>query len=745
MTCKRDIMLNLLTPKVCRYIWYTVCFFWVTESPCFSQKVPITSSAGQKYPMPMFDLNKKSDSAYINTIVKKAHSLMALEQKKQPSLLKDSTILRLYNYLGSVYRETPQFADSCLYYGKKMVEYARAHGNLEFEVKGLFQQAHYYQYVKNNLSKSLNVNLEAFKLLEDASHDPQVFWRVCFNLGELYKKIDEYDKALKYLQLSDTLIKSGTGLSTVATEAHTISIWLGIANIYREKKLHTDAEEYFRKVLSKLDRISFLSFHANSFFEYANYLRECKKYKEALYYYKKATEIWENSKDPKSANVAKSYLALVYNEVSEPDSAKKYAESVIESSTKTLTARKNAHFVLYSLNNKTGSFENAISHFRQHIILRDSLDKLSQKESLYKVQSKYEIERLETNNARLVEINQREIINAKAKRLIDSLKSSSELQRYQDELERERLTRQLETQKLQEKAIIQNAANYRRFTDQKNFSNSLQINKLNLEKTLQGRTRNFLIAGLILTIVTVSLLLWLNRKLRKKNHDLLLKNQLVKEVTQKIQDVEIAALRSQMNPHFIFNCLNSIKLYTLENDSNSASEYLTKFSRLIRLVLENSRTEMILLEKEIEALNLYIEMEIMRFKGKLQYELHISKNVDIMFTEIPPLLLQPFVENAIWHGLMHKEEGGKVKVNICQKEEGYLQVEIRDNGIGRKQSQYYKSKTAIANKSFGMKVTSERIDLINKIYKTDTRIEIIDLIDAHGEALGTKVILRIPV
>ncbi|MBK9509949.1 MAG: histidine kinase [Cytophagaceae bacterium] len=200
-----------------------------------------------------------------------------------------------------------------------------------------------------------------------------------------------------------------------------------------------------------------------------------------------------------------------------------------------------------------------------------------------------------------------------------------------------------------------------------------------------------------------------------------------------------------MNPHFIFNCLNSIKLYSLENDPASASVYLTKFSKLIRLVLDNSRSERLTLDKEIETLRLYIEMEIMRFKEKVAYEMQVSTEIDQQYIEIPPLLIQPFVENAIWHGLMHKEFGGKVSILVSLIEENMLEIQVIDNGVGREKSAEYKSKTATKHKSFGMKVTNERIDLINQIYKTNAKVEIIDLYDNFKLAIGTKVLINIPV
>ncbi len=221
--------------------------------------------------------------------------------------------------------------------------------------------------------------------------------------------------------------------------------------------------------------------------------------------------------------------------------------------------------------------------------------------------------------------------------------------------------------------------------------------------------------------------------------------QLQTEFEQKIAETEMTALRAQMNPHFIFNCLNSIKLYTLENDSETASDYLTKFSQLIRLVLENSRSEKVTLEKELETLTLYIEMEAMRFKRKVQYRISVDADIDAAYIEIPPLLIQPYVENAIWHGLMHKKEGGIIHLNVSMASEHLLRIEIKDDGVGRAAAQDYKSKSVTRQKSFGMKMTSERIGMINHVYHTNTEVNIIDEYDAMNEPCGTRVIIEIPI
>jgi len=214
---------------------------------------------------------------------------------------------------------------------------------------------------------------------------------------------------------------------------------------------------------------------------------------------------------------------------------------------------------------------------------------------------------------------------------------------------------------------------------------------------------------------------------------------------RRVAETEMTALRSQMNPHFIFNCLNSIKLYATQNDAEKASDYLSKFSRLIRLVLENSRSERVTLQNELDTLRLYLEMEAMRFKEKLSFQIRVEPGIDAQFLELPPLLLQPYVENAIWHGLMHQPEGGTVMIQVVQAQDNCISITITDDGVGRARAAELKSKSANNRKSFGMKLTSDRIALINQLYQTQTSVVIHDLVTADGLAGGTEVILQIPV
>ena len=220
--------------------------------------------------------------------------------------------------------------------------------------------------------------------------------------------------------------------------------------------------------------------------------------------------------------------------------------------------------------------------------------------------------------------------------------------------------------------------------------------------------------------------------------------QLKREYERKLADVELSALRAQMNPHFIFNSLNSIEYYIISNEPAKASDYLNRFSRLIRLILQNSKNTIVPLKDDIEALKLYIELESMRFDQLFDYEVKLEKGLNIEEISVPPMLLQPYVENAIWHGLLQKkDEKGKIEITI-EMEKNQLICSVEDNGIGRVAAENLKSKTATKKKSYGMKITSDRLQMLNNLAGTNASVKVIDLYDHEEMPKGTRVELVIP-
>jgi LytS/YehU family sensor histidine kinase len=182
-------------------------------------------------------------------------------------------------------------------------------------------------------------------------------------------------------------------------------------------------------------------------------------------------------------------------------------------------------------------------------------------------------------------------------------------------------------------------------------------------------------------------------------------------------------------------------MFILENNKLQASEYLSKFSRLVRLILQNSQEAIISLEKELEALRLYLELEALRFDHKFEYKIIIDGKVDTTVLKVPPLIIQPYAENAIWHGLMHKKEKGHLEIELYIEDET-LFCKIADDGIGRNKAAELKSKSASTQKSMGMRITADRIAVLQQ--QKQNSITITDLIFPDGKPGGTEVLIKIP-
>ncbi len=278
-----------------------------------------------------------------------------------------------------------------------------------------------------------------------------------------------------------------------------------------------------------------------------------------------------------------------------------------------------------------------------------------------------------------------------------------------------------------------------------------QINLLNKDNQLQEQTlkqeatiKKSLIVGLILLFL-LGVFIFRNLTLKRKSE--LQKQKLENEkkqaeLQQRATELEMQALRAQMNPHFIFNCLSSINKFILKNDTDAASDYLTRFSRLIRFSLTNSQLSVIPLSDEIEMLRLYLDMERLRFSETFDYNIIYENTIEPETIYIPPMLLQPFCENAIWHGLMHKNEQGKLEV-IMSLKDNQLQCVITDNGIGREKAAELQTKSGAKQKSFGLKITTERLALFNNEKTINTFYNTEDVLDDEGNVIGTKVTLTI--
>jgi two-component system LytT family sensor kinase len=246
--------------------------------------------------------------------------------------------------------------------------------------------------------------------------------------------------------------------------------------------------------------------------------------------------------------------------------------------------------------------------------------------------------------------------------------------------------------------------------------------KMLLESQLS--TQKIIIGLLSLLLVGAGVFfyfLWRNVKARRRANQMLL----------------LKSLRTQMNPHFIFNALNSVNNFIAKNDEKAANKFLSEFSRLMRKVLDYSQQDFISLSEEVELNELYLKLEHFRFRDKFDFEFTKDIEFDGQEIEVPPMLVQPFIENAVWHGLRYKKGKGKLLVNVSQNAENLIVI-VKDDGIGRAKSKELKTQNQRNYKSTGLANVERRIDLINEIYGKNYAVEIRDL------EVGTEVEIRIP-
>jgi hypothetical protein len=250
---------------------------------------------------------------------------------------------------------------------------------------------------------------------------------------------------------------------------------------------------------------------------------------------------------------------------------------------------------------------------------------------------------------------------------------------------------------------------------------------------------NYLLYGLGgLSLLVVIVAVWFIRYSRTRAR------QRMEDMNHRISELNQKNLRTQMNPHFIFNTLNSIQYYVFQNDRIASNNYMTKFAKLIRKTLENSEQPAIPIQEEIDALELYLELESLRFKQKFEWNIEIDEEIDTYMYKIPTMLIQPFVENAIGHGLMHKDGKGYINIDL-KLGDACINCSIEDNGVGREKAMEIKNGKKENHRSLGTSITESRLRLVNSLYGKNMKVNYTDLKNEEGKASGTKVEICIPI
>lgn len=433
---------------------------------------------------------------------------------------------------------------------------------------------------------------------------------------------------------------------------------------------------------------------------------ELKDYAMALFYQQKSIDIIEKS-DLSPNSVTYLNIAQIYVIQAKYDKAMEYAQKALKISqvSQNKAGISQGHVVLSKLFAKEKNYTQAAEHGEKALMMAREIDHASEismaAKQLYEV---YSMAKQEAKAAKMHELY------LEAKSNLDNQESKNALleQKLRYEYEQKELINRTENEK---KLVTLQSKNERD----------------NLVKNV------WLLASAVI-VLFISVSAWfLYRNFKQKNIITTQKNNLLK---QKL-------LVSQMNPHFIFNSLNAIQNYIFKQDSLNAGNYLTQFSELIRMILDFSRKDYIAVESELKLLHTYLDLQKLRFENKFDYSIAVDKTIDTEFIFIPPMLAQPFIENAIEHGIYHKQEKGRLDIRLFY-EGNQLIYEIEDNGIGIEEAMKLKNKLKSSYQSLATIITKERMTILGEQHKTAQDIEIIDKKNTTGHESGVKVRFSIP-
>lgn len=503
-----------------------------------------------------------------------------------------------------------------------------------------------------------------------------------YNQGHYNDAIEQYKAS------SEIAIKQKNTLLEIKNK-------LAIGDIYFLKKDYNQSLEHFRFCETKSTQNNYKTQLIQAKIGIGKVLNAQGQYKKAESIIKEANKLAEEYENDYLANESFDLLAKIEQNQNNTEDNIYYQQQA------------------YSYNSSRGNYDNAIQNsssmantFLEQNRTKEAMEVLENSNELVQQSSNPEVKKefykalsnlYETQGKK----EEAEEVNKQYNALEDSLLAIDE---------RRELALQTKTE------LLGNAQNRLLLLEKDRELNEKEIQLLKQEKALQESTIKrqtiitYSLALGLLIILILSFFIYKNNKEKQISNQLLI----------------LKSLRNQMNPHFIFNSLNSVNSFIAKQDERSANKYLAEFSKLMREVLEYSQEDFIPLSKEVEILQLYLNLEHFRFKNDFDFTFELDKNINLDEYQIPPMLLQPFVENAIWHGLRYKKEKGNLAVSFIQKK-NFVEITIKDNGIGRQQSKLVKTQNQKKMKSTGLKNVESRLEIIKTVFKKNLEISIEDL------------------
>lgn len=628
-----------------------------------------------------------------------------IDLEESPEILQDTGSLKtLYDSAKFYSRTDPVLSKNLL---RKLISISKSSDSSELHdyytlygnacvVNGELNEALYYY------NKSLAIDQEQHDTLEQI--------RVYNNLQYLYLLSGQLDLSLQNahegIRLVEIIKQRQTMPHRIKQFGNKTSAWVeayfntNIGQINMKVGNYYEALRYYKRAISTIEKSGDKVYYASALNDIALAYRQLKQYDQALYYCQKAIDI--NKKIDNEYGVGLNYQVLgdIYAETENLNDAKKLLNegmAILEKSDD-IEAQVMTLLSIVGLEIRSRQPEKARKNLDKcYELIKMSNDLKALREYYYYA---FKLDSLNGNNnaalARYIKYHEldKQIIDIKLNQRVAEIQTSFEMQR------REQENRLLKSEN--------------------------EVQKIRIH---QGRTNLAILCGFFSLAFVITLLIVRHQRLLTKN---------------KIIELKQKNLNQQMNPHFVYNCLTSIQSYIFHNDSEKSLDYLSKFSKLMRKILESSQNQYMSVHDEIEIMALYLKLESIRFKGKFDYNIVVDDKIDPYLFKIPSLLIQPFVENSLWHGIQNLEGKGKIQVSFSLKDKSIF-CAIEDNGIGRENAEKIKRSRMADHISLGSSITQTRMKLLKSLYGSKLGIKYIDLKDNHNMPAGTRVELFLPI
>lgn len=640
---------------------------------------------------------------------------------------KDITIV--LSNIGNVYNFKAKYDSALEFYSKSLMKAKK--NNYQEQIATCYNNIGSVYIKKGNLEKALDYHTKALEIREKIK-DKRGIATSCNNLGHIYNKRGHYQLALNYYKRALKIREEIQDKSAIAKS------YSDIGTVYGALGDYAASIEFYLEALQIREEIGdkqgLADSYANMGYAHLN-LGEPEK---AISYFEKELKVRKDLEGEESYNVAKAYLnvGLAYGNMKEFEKSDEYYNISLVIFEK-VESKRGKVLALANLGEnllKQEQYTEAEKYLLESLSISESINTNSLTSQILALLGELYYEKQDFINAkayleRTVELTKR---NGQISVLKNTLKFLTRVEEkngnYQAALEAHKLYKQMSDSLFNKEKSKQIASLEIQYETEKKEQEIATLNQQAEIKDLELNRYT-----LLMTILGISLIVLILGGLVAY---LVIRQQQL-SLQQQAQNMEQKMLRAQMNPHFIFNAMAAIQDFMLQNNSKQAALYLSKFSKLIRQILDNSRSDYIRLEQEISMLENYLSLQNLRKQKPFAYQIEVSENLDVEEVAIPPMFAQPFIENAIEHGLDGSVEKGEIKITFDLKED-YILLLVQDNGIGIEKSTKVKKINPEKHESLATKITKERINIFRRSIKKDIAFEIQNLTQ------GTQVIFRLP-